>query len=126
MKKTLLTNLGLALLRIVPSAIMIIVHGLPKLQDLTNGDFEFPDPLGIGGAPSLFLTVVGEVVAPFLVLIGYKTRIAAIPAAITMFVAAFVYHAGHGFDKQELGTLFLIFFVVIALVGPGKFSIDKK
>ncbi len=126
MKTAGIQHLGLALLRIVPSAIMAFVHGLPKLQNLLNGNFEFPNPIGIGAAPSLFLTVIGEFVAPILIIIGFKTRIAAVPALITMLVAAFITHGADPFAKKELAVLFAVFFAVIFLVGPGKYSIDKK
>ena len=126
MNNSFLNNIGLALLRIIPSAIMLIVHGLPKLKKLLAGNFEFADPIGIGAAPSLFLTVIGEFVAPLLIIIGFKTRFAAIPAAITMFVAAFVIHGADPFAKKELALLYFVFFLIIALVGPGKYSIDKK
>ena len=126
MNNSFLNNLGLALLRVIPSGIMLFVHGLPKLQKLLAGNFEFADPIGIGAAPSLFLTVIGEFVAPLLIIIGFKTRFAAIPAAITMFVAAFVIHGADPFAKKELALLYFVFFLIIALVGPGKYSIDKR
>lgn len=126
MKKSFLNDIGLTLLRVVPSTIMLFIHGLPKLQKLLAGDFEFADPIGIGATPSLFLTVIGEFVAPLLIIIGFKTRLAAIPAAITMLVASFVVHGADPFAKKELALLYFLFFAIIALVGPGKFSIDKK
>jgi len=84
MKTSFLTNIGLALLRIGVSLMMIFGHGLGKFQKLIAGNFEFPNPLGIGSTPSLFLAVMGEFIAPILIIIGYKTRLASIPAAITM------------------------------------------
>jgi putative oxidoreductase len=118
-------NIGLALLRILPSA-MMLTHGVPKFQKLIAGDFEFGDPIGIGAAPSLFLTVLGEFVCPILIIIGFKTKWAAIPAAITMAVAAFIVHGADPFGTKEKALLYLVFFLVIALVGPGKYSIDEK
>ncbi len=126
MKKSLLSDIGLTLLRVVPSAAMLLAHGLPKFQKLIAGNFEFADPIGIGAAPSLFLAVIGEFVAPILIIIGYKTRFAAVPAFITMFVAAFITHGADPFAKKELALLYAVFFAVIFLVGPGKYSLDKK
>ncbi|NVN18313.1 DoxX family membrane protein [Muricauda sp. HICW] len=125
MKNNTLIHLGLALLRIVPSAFML-THGYPKLMKLINGNTEFADPFGIGQAPSLFLAVVGEFICPLLMIIGFKTRWAAIPAAITMFVAAFIAHGADPFGRKELPLLYLAFFVIIMLLGPGKYSVDKK
>ncbi len=125
MKNNSLTHIGLALLRIVPSAFML-VHGIPKFQKLISGNMEFANPLGIGEAPSLFLAVVAEFLCPILIIIGLKTRLAAIPAAITMAVAAFIVHGADPFATKEKALLYLVFFAVIFLLGPGKYSIDKK
>jgi len=125
MKNNLKNNIGLALLRIIPSA-MLLTHGIPKFQKLISGNFEFGDPIGIGATPSLFLAVIGEFVCPILIIIGFKTRWAAAPAAITMFVAGFVVHSADSFGTKEKALLFLTIFIVIMLLGPGKFSIDKK
>lgn len=118
-------NFGLLILRIAFSG-MLLTHGIPKLLKLLSGNFEFGDPIGIGAPASLILAVLGEVIFPILVIIGFKTRLATIPIIITMAVAAFVVHANDPIGTKEKAILFLIAFISIALVGPGKFSIDKK
>ncbi len=125
MTKALKTDIGLAVLRIFPS-IFMLTHGWPKLNRLIDGNFEFPDPIGIGSSPTLFLAVIGEFICPILIIIGFKTRWAALPSAITMFVAAFIHHRGDPFADKEKALLFLVIFIVIMLLGPGRFSIDKK
>jgi len=125
MKTSLKNDVGLALLRVLPS-VMLMTHGIPKLQKLLAGNMEFFDPIGIGPAPSLFLAVIGEVVCPVLMILGYKTRWAAVPSAITMAVAAFIAQAGQAFSDKEKALLYLSFFIVIMLVGPGRYSIDRK
>lgn len=125
MKNNLQINIGLALLRIVPS-IMLLTHGIPKFQKLIGGNFEFGDPIGIGTTPSLFLAVIGEFVCPILIIIGFKTRWMAVPPAITMLVAGFIVHAADPFGTKEKAFLFLTLFIAIIILGPGKFSIDKK
>jgi len=125
MKNSLKSDLGLALLRILPS-VMLLTHGIPKFQKLLAGDFEFGDPIGIGAAPSLFLAVIGEFICPVLLIIGYKTRWAAVPPAIVMIIAGFIVHASDPFNVKEKAFLFLSFFLVIMLLGPGRYSIDKK
>lgn len=125
MQKKLFNDIGLLLLRVVVSA-MMLTHGLPKFQNLISGNLEFADPFGIGAAPSLFLAVIGEFLCPILIIFGFKTRWAAIPAAITMAVAAFITHGADSFAKKEMAILYLLVFVVIILVGPGTYSVDRK
>ncbi len=125
MAKTLKSDIGLAVLRVLPS-IFLLTHGWGKFNRLIAGNFEFPDPIGIGSSPSLFLAVIGEFVCPILIIIGFKTRWAAIPSAITMFVAAFIHHSADPFGDKEKALLFLVIFIVIILLGPGRFSIDRK
>lgn len=126
MRDNIKTNIGLALLRIVPSA-MMLTHGIPKLQNFFSGDeIKFADPIGIGASPSLFLAVIGEVLCPIFIILGYKTRWFSVPAAVTMLIAAFVQHAADSFKVKEMAVLYLVFFVVIFLLGPGRFSVDGK
>ena len=102
----------------------MLTHGIPKISMLANPS-DFSDPLGVGGTLSLILTLIGEVVAPIMLIIGFKTKLAAIPAAITMLVAAFIVHAQDDLGTKEHALLFLISFVVIFLTGAGKYSVDK-
>lgn len=125
MKNSLLVHIGLAFLRISSSA-MMLTHGFPKFQKLISGDMEFANPIGIGEGPSLFLAVIGEFVAPILIIIGYKTRYAAIPAGITMLIAAFISHGADPFNSKEKALMYAVIFIAIILLGPGKYSLDKK
>ena len=111
MANTLKTDLGLAVLRILPSFFMIFQHGWGKFNRLISGNFEFADPIGIGSSPSLFLAVIGEFICPILIIIGLKTRWAAVPSAITMFVAAFIHHGADPFGQKEKALLFLVIFI---------------
>ena len=125
MKNSPVTNFGLLLLRVVFSG-MLLTHGIPKLMKLVAGDLEFADPIGIGAPLSLVLAIFGEVIFPILVIIGFKTRWTVIPMILTMAVAAFIVHASDPMSTKELSILFLTAFISIALLGPGKYSIDKK
>ena len=43
-----------------------------------------------------------------------------------MAVAVLVVHVNDPFKRQELALLYLAGFAAIALIGPGKYSIDKR
>ena len=118
-------HLALLVLRIGFGGFML-THGIPKIERLFESQVKFTDPFGIGEPATLILTIIGEVVAPIFIIIGYKTKLAAIPSAITMAVAAFVIHAKDDLGTKEHALLFLIAFIAIFLAGPGKYSVDKK
>ncbi|MGJ8593745.1 MAG: DoxX family protein [Aquaticitalea sp.] len=116
------TDLALLLLR-VGFGVLMLTHGIPKLQMLSDPS-TFGDPIGLGPTVSLILALIGEVVAPIFLIVGYKTKWFAIPAFITMMVAAFIVHAEDDLGTKEKALLYLITFLVIFLAGAGKFSLD--
>ena len=81
-----LSNYGYTLFRVGIPALMLI-HGIHKLNNLISGEeIKFMDFLGLGMKTSLILAVIGELFAPLFLIVGFKTRWAAIPAIITMIV----------------------------------------
>tara|TARA_B100000780_G_scaffold9774_1_gene6842 strand:+ start:372 stop:743 length:372 start_codon:yes stop_codon:yes gene_type:complete len=116
-------HIGKLLLR-VGYSLLLMTHGLPKLKKLFSDEIRFSDPLSIGDESSLFLTVLGEFIAPLFIIIGYKTRLVSFFPAFTMLIAAFVVHFDDPFGKKELAILYLLGFVLVMLFGPGKYSVD--
>ncbi|MCM4161238.1 DoxX family protein [Antarcticibacterium flavum] len=131
MKKLLGINIGneqvsIALLIVrIGVASMMLVHGFPKMQMLFSGDAsQFPGVMGLSPMISLALAVFAEVVCSVLILIGLATRFAAIPLIITMMVAVFYIHATDPFSSQELGLHYLMSYIVLLILGSGKYSLD--
>ncbi|MDC3276734.1 DoxX family protein [Flavobacteriaceae bacterium] len=118
------TDLGLLLMRVFFSLGMI-THGYGKFLKVSQGDFKFGDPIGIGPTLSLILTVIAEFIAPILIILGWKTRIASLFPTITMIVAFFIVHDGDPFSRKEKAFVYLIAFLTLYFTGPGKYSLDK-
>ncbi len=125
MLRTNYNDLALFILRIGFGGMMLIRHGIPKLDKLSDPS-GFPDPLGVGSTISLILCLLGEFLAPVLIIIGLKTKMASVPAIITMGVAAFIVHGSDPLAKKEMALLYFFAFIVIFLAGPGKFSVDGR
>ena len=108
----------------------MVPHGWGKLnrllEGLQEGDVRFYNWMGIGTEASLSLAVFGELVAPAFVVLGLLTRWMSIPAAITMAVAAFGAHAGDPIADKEHALLFMVPFLVLALMGGGQYSLDHR
>ena len=115
---------GLLVLRVGLSALML-THGIPKLMNLFQGDMSFGDPLGIGSTLSFILVVFAEAICPILIILGLRTRLAAIPVIITMAVAAFIVHGDDPFSSMEKALMYLVGFTAIALMGGGKYTIKQ-
>jgi putative oxidoreductase len=125
-----LNDWGLLILRLGTGGLML-PHGWAKLNRLIEGfssveGVQFYDWLGIGSTASLALTVVGELVAPLMIVIGWKSRWGSALLAITMGVAAFMVHWEDPLSDKEHALLFFIPAVALAFMGPGKWSLDRK
>ncbi|MEX0886848.1 MAG: DoxX family protein [Phycisphaeraceae bacterium] len=139
--QAILTSIGLLILRLGIGGYML-THGLEKLAMLRAGDFEMMgDPIGIGAVPSLLLITFAELVCSLFVMMGLATRLAAVPPAIGMAVAAFVAHAadpwtmGQGYAlffageaemplSKQPAMMFLVGFLALVFTGPGRLSLD--
>lgn len=111
-------------LRVGFGLFMAVNHGWPKLLKFPDKHLTFSDPLGVTPTVSMVLAIFGELVCPALLIAGLFTRLAAVPAAFTLAVAAIVVHKDDRFGDGEHAFLFAIAFGAIALLGAGRFSVD--
>lgn len=118
---------GLLLLRVV-AGFGIATHGYQKLfggrmPDFTAGVAAMGFPV-----PGFFAwaAAISEFLGGILVAIGLKTRAASAFVCATMAVAAFIRHASDPFKVRELALVYLAVFGALALIGPGKFSLDRS
>ena len=115
----------LLVLRITIAALML-THGLPKMEALVSSEpIQFASVFGLSPALSLGLTVFAEVFCSILIMVGFGTRLAAIPLIITMAVAAFMIHGADPFGKKEMAILYLLVYAVLFIAGSGRYSLDS-
>ncbi|HLN52507.1 MAG TPA: DoxX family protein [Lentimicrobium sp.] len=118
-------NLALLILRLVAGSFML-THGWGKIVKLLEGPlYEFSNPIGLGASLSLILVAFAEGICAVCVALGIAVRLTTIPIMITMAVAAFVAHANDAFFAKEMPLMYFTMFLVIAIIGAGKFSIDR-
>lgn len=117
---------GLLFLRIAGSALLIAVHGLPKVlhygQELTR----IEDPFHLGAAPTLLLAILSETLCPLLIALGVLTRLACLPIVATLLVAMLVVHPDWSLAEGQFGWMLLIIFTTVLIAGPGRFSLFPK
>jgi putative oxidoreductase len=120
-------SLGLLILRVVAGGMILLGHGWPKLMRFSDLSSRFPDPLGLGSTTlSLSLLLFAEVFCAAAVILGFATRLVAIPLVFAMLVAAFIIHADDPWQKKEFALLYALPFLTLICTGPGKFSVDMS
>lgn len=130
-------SVGLLFLRIAIGAMLLLGHGLGKIEHFSKlkDDFFVPQlfPLQYISPPvSLMLAILAEVLFAGLLVMGLMSRISAFVIGFTMVVAAFHVHAAHPFFysppdvlvAKELAIMYLVPCVTILLAGGGAYSLD--
>jgi putative oxidoreductase len=112
--------------------ILILLHGLAKARSGVGGIASMLTQLGL---PSLLAygVYVGEIVAPLMVITGWLARLGAALIAINMVFALMLAHrseftdfASSGGWALELQAMYLFTAVAVALLGPGRYSINQR
>ena len=117
---------GLLFLRVTGSALLIAVHGLPKVLHYSQELTRIEDPFHLGAAPTLLLAILSETVCPLLIALGVLTRLACLPIIATLLVAMLVVHPDWSLADRQFGWMLLIIFTTVLIAGPGRFSLFPK
>jgi len=124
-------NTGLLLMRIT-LGVLLFLHGFSKLTHGIDGIFGRMTGIGFPGVFS-YGVYLGEVVAPILIIIGFRTRLAALIFAFNMLVAALLSHSDSIFALSRTGAwaielIGLYFFGSLSLffTGAGKYAVSTK
>ena len=117
-------DLALLLLRVTFGGLLLIDHGIGKVEKLMHPPVQFMDFMGLGPDASLLLVIVAEAICASLIIIGLGTRLACIPLFINFLVVIFNANAGKPLAQIELPLIFLLSFIIIFITGAGKLSLD--
>ena len=109
-------------------SLLFLINGYFKTQNY-DGTLDWMESFGI---PGFFLlpAIILEIAAPILIIIGYKTKIAASLLSLFCLTTALIFHTD--FSNQMQITSFLKNialtggFLFIVVNGSKKFSLDKK
>ena len=124
-------DIGKLILRLV-LGISVLLHGIAKL---TGGIGFITSVVAKAGLPSFvaYGVYLGEVIAPLLVIFGWYSRAGAVLIALNMVFAIALAHSGQLFAlgqsggwALELQGMFLFTAVAVALLGPGRFSLNAR
>lgn len=123
-------NLGLLIIRISVGLLMLL-HGINKLEGIDGIEAMFSEK----GLPSILAygVYVTEIIAPILILIGYRTRLAAAIFSLgALFIILVVNPSDiftlneHGGWGLELVGLYLFGALSLFFTGAGTYAISAK
>jgi putative oxidoreductase len=124
-------NIGLLILRITLGVLMLF-HGIAKI---THGVEGIEGMISSIGLPSFLAygVYIGEIIVPLLLIIGFRTRLAALVFAFNMLVALLLVHASdifsltkHGGWAVELIALYLFGAVALFFTGGGQYALSSN
>ena len=110
---------------------LFLMHGYAKLK---YGTSFIESLLEKNNIPQYFVygVYIGEVIAPIFIIIGYYTKTFATVIITTMLFAIYLAHptqifeiSKHGGLELELQYFYIFSSLLIIILGPGKYSIDK-
>lgn len=124
-------DLGLLILRIT-FAVLTLMHGW---FHLTTGVEAVRGMLASMGLPEVLAygVLIGELVAPLLILVGYYTRWASAVAVINFITTIAIAHTAeifkltpYGGSAIELNLLYMVIPLALIFTGAGKYAINKQ
>jgi putative oxidoreductase len=112
--------------------VLILLHGIAKVRSGIGGITGMVTSMGLPAVVA-YGVYVGEVVAPLMVIAGWYARIGAALIAVNMVFALALAHRGQLTDLSnsggwalELQGMFLFAAIAVALLGPGRHSVNER
>lgn len=120
-------NLGLLVLRL-SFGVLLLLHGVSKLQFGIDWMVKMLEAKGIPGFVA-YGSIIGEVLAPLMIIIGFRTKLGALIIAFNMAVAILLVHPNNILSLSETGgwavelpAIYLLGALALVFSGAGKFA----
>ncbi|MBD0254979.1 MAG: DoxX family protein [Cytophagales bacterium] len=120
-----LLDLGLLLFRLLAGFALLRVHGWEKIANYEEEVRSIPDPFGLGGEVNVAIAIFSDVFCGLLVMVGLFTRLASLSVLSTTLVGLLFVHINDPWHGRDVPMVYSIMFLVIMLLGPGKYSLDN-
>jgi putative oxidoreductase len=118
-------DLIMLLFRVTASVQLKVVHGLKKIGFGTGIIESVPNPFKLPNDINYGFAVASNIIFPLFIILGWYTRLAAIPVLVVTFSGYFVVHWNDSLLESDIPFMYSITFLLIALLNPGKYSLDS-
>ncbi len=112
---------------------LMLFHGVAKIIHPDSLNF-ISGMLTANHLPAILVygVYIGEVVAPLMVIVGYRSRIGGLLIAVNMLFALFLAHSGdlfsltqHGGSAVELQLFYLLTAAAVVFLGSGRLAFKQ-
>lgn len=117
-------NIAVLIFRVLLMLELFRVHGMKKFR-VQNGEKEHvPNPLGLPDKLNGLVATFSDTVVPFLVAIGFGTRLFLLPSIGVTAIGYFVVHRKDAIEVKDVPYMYTLAMLFLWAIGPGTFSID--
>ncbi|KGD66985.1 DoxX family protein [Flavobacterium aquatile] len=120
-----LNNFTLLLFRVAISAELIVAHGLKKLGIGVTSAEIVPNPFGLPEVLNQVFATSANIIMPLFIVVGLFTRLATLPILAVTLTGYFILHFNDTIAIKDVPFMYSVSFILIALLGPGKYSLDN-
>lgn len=117
-------HLSMLAFRILISVELMMAHGLKKVGVGVAQAETVPNPLHLPTQLNDLFATSANLFFPVLVIIGFFTRLAAIPILAVTLTGYFVVHWNDSLLEKDTPFMYSVSFLLIMILGPGKYSLD--
>ncbi|MDH7459922.1 DoxX family protein [Chitinophagaceae bacterium 26-R-25] len=120
-----LNNAAILVFRCLLALELFRVHGLKKFR-LTNGQREqVPNPLHLPEQLNKTVATFSDTVVPFLVMMGFATRLAILPTIGVTAIGYFIVHRKDDIEIRDVPYMYTLSLLLLLALGAGTYSLDN-
>lgn len=118
-------NWAMLFFRALVSVEMMVAHGFKKIGIGVAEAEHIPNPLHLPEVVNSAFAISANLFFPFLVLIGFCTRLATLPTLAVTLTGYFILHWSDSLLEKDAPYIYSVVFLLILVLGPGKYSVDN-
>lgn len=117
-------NIAVLIFRLLLMLELFRVHGMKKFR-VQNGEKEHvPNPLGLPDKLNGLVATFSDTVVPFLVAIGFGTRLFLLPSIGVTAIGYFVVHRKDAIEVKDVPYMYTLAMLFLWALGSGTLSAD--
>lgn len=120
-----MANITLLFFRTLLCVELMLVHGLKKIANVDEELKLLPNPFGIAPHLNLYIAIIANLVMPLFVITGTFTKLAILPILGITLTGYFIVHSNDSLAIRDIPFMYSLSFLVVLLLGPGKYSVDE-